>query len=724
MKLPEMFSTTYNKFANLAKKGRQAIVGAKLTPAQQAKLHEAKGQLIKLKPVGQNELAEMYQQGLPLKNLKFTGSKLANLDVIPGRGFPVIEDSDFSNVHFVKEANFVNERRSRFIFKNCNLCGSDLSGLSFGTVEQIDNCDLRGAKLFAVNFGRSNLNKAKLAGTDLRLAYLIDANMSLSNVKGALMCGMGPIEKLNDSNLYKGAYEIEPRYENAMKRLSSAGAIENKNLQGIDLSGRNLENFYVPPGTDFSNADFSNMTISNCVFKDVNFSRVNFSGTKFENVILDKSDFRGADFSNAKFLGKVYIYAANLDAVNWSHLTREDWAALSIGQSSFIGADLRGAEITQTGTLWHHGGLHKPRDYEAQKYIGDDRTYHFITNFKRANMQGAKFIFSKDKPVDLSFSDFSGADLSDSVWENVNFYRNNFFIATNFKNASFNNVTEPPGGIIDRESTNIHSFIILSNFDGAKFEDCSFKTTEIFALQGLNDESNQAFANAIRLDADNEFFLDAINFSGLDLRQLDFAGLGSVYFLNCNFDGADLRGVNLGSNTGESSQSMRFLNSTFKLADLRGTNILNTIDSETETEYVDGVQEDGKRAMTYLKGARFDKATQALIDSDDYDRERFDLASTRFKAALLGLDLSNRDMSSMNFSKLDMRGVNLEESNLSSAQLKDATLNGANLKNTNWDKANIDGAQIYNAKSVHPMLKAKLEGGETAELDFERRKGY
>lgn len=637
----------------------------------------------------------------------------SNLNNMTFWGF--MDDSYISNSTAIA-ANFWNSR-----FDDTYLLENDMRSANFNCANlskaRLFKNNFREASFIGTDFGSVDLESSDFAAADMRLARFNPARIDPAKMNGVLLCGMALPESVDyvDNLSSKDLDKLSKDYEGFLKKFTTkssilksmlnVGAVEKKDFANSDLSHLDFRRIYVPAGTSFAGVNFRNTGFTNSVFAYVDFKHANFKEVTLDQTIFDRSDFRAVSFKDVCFGTEVSMQGANLDGADLSNIDIVDWGTFNISGASLVAANLEnaffGADLTLTDTHRIDPDFDPINDYPAYKH-------HPVTDLRRANLRGVKFVFPEEYPLRLDNFDFSGADLTGSSFENVFIGYGNHFIGTDFSNASFKNVkvANTREGFENVFPYNSRSFMMLANFAWANFENVDF--SRVFNC--FLDVTAVACGEA-QIDPDdyihiyeNPYFTN-FDFSGLDLRALDFSPYDVVVFEDCNFDGANLEGVDL-SNVCFDDCSMKF-------ADLRGTNVFDTL------------HETGNySSMIYMRGARLDEKDQEIFKSKNYNSSQFRFADNKTKFKMIGSDLSHRDLSRMNLSEQDMRGVNLEKSSLQETDLNGAMLAGANLTRANFDKAKLDGVKIYNAVGVHPMLKAKLEGGETAEIDRDRRMGY
>lgn len=767
---------------------RSRLVRNSLARADKAELHSGQVKLIKPELVSQSKLNEIIAaqpeaDEILIENIKLTSPNLNHLEIANPEATVYFEncnfvgvdmseapfkrivfnncnlskvklpnttifdfnctDSNLNGINFhgsfmssdlsgstLRKAHLRKTKFTNVDLSNCDFRDAQLSGVAFIHVD-VDGADMRGAKLLAARLKDQDFSNVQLDNADMRLIALDRVALDPAKMKGTLICGMSHGKGLViDAVDYDSIEDLARRYQRFKESLTSEnsrlksyfnyGAIENKDFHGEDLSDLWISELYLPKGTSFVGAKLRNLGIYETIIYAGDFRYADLSGAMLRNAILDRSDLREAKLDRIRFERQVSLQGVNLDGMDLSRFSVDDWDRLNIAGASFVAANLENAVFKFANNLMIPNRI-RP-DY-CEKVDFPSRQQYPDTNFRRANLKGSKFIFPEDKPLKMAMFDFSGADMSNSTMENIEVSAGNFFIATNFTNANLRNFVhiEPMELHVGEEHfPSSGSLFMLADFTNATFQNADFSHIPAMHIQGLSEPEIQG-----RFTAENILLRDPylavfprLNFSGLDLRALDLSTYQIVLMYRCNFEGANLQGVNL--------SNACLNNCSLKLADLRGTNMLESLPNFV------GFPEEAN-SYFYVRGARMDEADYDRVKptiwgDSGLDNVNYDIDTVR--ATLVGLDLSNRDMNFMCALRgKDMRDVNLSKSNLSildfgEAMLDRANLNGADLSKVYLEKAHVDGVTIYKAKNVHPIIKSQLEGGETAQLERDRRMGY
>ncbi len=234
--------------------------------------------------------------------------------------------------------------------------GANLSGANLRLAVLIDT-NLSGADLTAADLTSANLNSANLSGTDLTAADLTSADLNGANLKSVNLTG-ATLDKLDLRRA---------KFDNIkLKGASFRGAI----LNGLDLSGLNLS------GAVFGDRDDRHKTAS-------------LEGTEFLGANLCRAEFMNADLSKAEF-GGTNLSGADLSKANLSGL---ELAGINLKAAKLNGAKLKSAILTGA-------------DLSSAYLEGSD--------LSKAKLQNAKLMKARLKDAIIFKTDLSGANLTEA----------------------------------------------------------------------------------------------------------------------------------------------------------------------------------------------------------------------------------------------------------------------------------------------------------------------
>ncbi|HAB7388650.1 TPA_asm: hypothetical protein GYQ01_06980 [Listeria monocytogenes] len=116
--------------------------------------------------------------------------------------------------------------------------------------------------------------------------------------------------------------ELDIILENHGKWLLNEGGeranLSNIDLNGIDLSGSNLERAYLK-NTNLTGANLSNVNMQSTYLRGVNFEEACLTGADLSNATLHCTNLRGANLIGANLIG-ANLSNADLNWINWQSI--------------------------------------------------------------------------------------------------------------------------------------------------------------------------------------------------------------------------------------------------------------------------------------------------------------------------------------------------------------------------------------------------------------------
>ncbi len=386
----------------------------------------------------------------------------------------------------------------------------------------------------------------------------------------------------------------------------------NANMTGVYLKNSQLTNSNFE-NTQMYNVKLHHSDLSNSKFDGVMAELGRFSHTNFYNTTINDSDFQKANFHDAKFKGAV-IKNSNFANAN------------------FIGADLSELKSIDDESIF--AGAIYDRDTKFSSDF-DPVSRGMIKIEKGLNLKllpdkiqpylsGISLKPNEEEfPYDLSGTSFSGADMQEAKFEDINFSRSNFegaigkssiFIGCNLSRCTFNEYSDFSGGYFN------NSVFFNTKFNGANLAKSNFMSADLSMtdLAELPDnkvagciydlgtsfppgydpqEHGLIFAGQNANLSDRKFFHmegfrslsnnEPYDFTGAKLNRADFsqAGLENAIFKeanmkeaclkevimeNADFSGASLYAANL---TGGDFYNAKFNNADLRWANLKDANI-------------------------------------------------------------------------------------------------------------------------------------------------------
>ena len=276
---------------------------------------------------------------------------------------------DFTNA----DLSYTNLRNADLTYadlSNSNLTGADLRGINLHGTNLV-GVDLSGTDLTGANLSFQNLSSMDASSIILDNTILYNTNLSGTNLSGKNLSGLN----IKLSNLAFTDFEFS------------------------DLSFAHLTNSKIYT-TNFSHTNLENAHINDAYITNTDFSNSNISGVNFHHSYILSSDFRdtkldNVDFSNARLAG------SNFDSQDFQYvdLTNADFSPKKFGKydggvTEFSGAFLNNADLSNKDLS---SVIFSRENLDLQGFVGPD--FYQIQNFK-------------DRSVDLSHANLSGANLS------------------------------------------------------------------------------------------------------------------------------------------------------------------------------------------------------------------------------------------------------------------------------------------------------------------------
>lgn len=260
-------------------------------------------------------------------------------------------------------------------FSGKNLSGTDLSGRNF------TNCDFSGTNLSYCNFTNANFTNANLYKTNLSYSILSDVTLT-----GATFY------QPNFTGIYLSSSTADFVLPNGFKFVNNYFIGPGLNLEGIDLSGMNLNN------VNFQGSSLRNSILTN----------TKIWGTNFNNCILD-------NVTSGRVIGTPILPSSNkYKIINgfivgpYLNLANANLSKQNLNDMNLIGTNMTGADLS--GSTFDNVSS------------GDIKGIpNLSTNAKLIN----GYLIASGSLVshsDLSGGDLSGVDLNETLLTNTNFY--------------------------------------------------------------------------------------------------------------------------------------------------------------------------------------------------------------------------------------------------------------------------------------------------------------
>jgi len=433
-----------------------------------------------------------------------------------------------------------------------NLSNSDLLGVDLSD-KDLTNTVLIGTKLTHVDLSNVDLSNKDLTDTVLRGAVLSNADLTNVNLVGK------DLTRTNLSNVDLSNKDLTDTVlggailSNAdLTNVTLAGKdLTRTNLSNVDLSNKDLTDT-VLRGAVLSNADLTNVNLTGKDLNDINLSNVDLTRTNLQDVKLYYANFSGANLSNRNFSGMdlsffdlshailnnvilrdTTFFRANLA---YTDLSGKDLSHSNFSRSNVDGANFEG--VTMTGTALIDVDFTKIKD---KSLVGANLTLAAITysNFEGVDLSNTDFTRANLSNSTFMGQDFTDAILFGTVFERAQLSNSNFEgVDLSHKGKIFRSYFEDKAYLAELSTSDV--LIELDPFFRNKIpidffvEGNDFVVVFVYHVSFFDANlQNTNFANAN---------LQAINFGNANLREAIFV---QADLTNSNLGGADLTGADL-----------------------------------------------------------------------------------------------------------------------------------------------------------------------------------
>lgn len=439
-----------------------------------------------------------------------------------------------------------------------------------------------------------------------------------------------------------------------LRNVDFSGGCPNQPVRApsVDLRGSSFHGCTFLPGSVFKNALFSGADLSNTTWQQVNAAGAQFAA---------QGGYGIANLNAAAFTQQTNISNADLAGINFGTVKFDSGVNLSgisvanavLGWSSLRGVTMQRVDFTKASQAGLGVGS---VDFTNSDLTGSDfHGLNVTTNSKYA--PAGSF-----QQANLSGADLSGTTISDQ-------FNTNRWMQTNLSNAKFKNTDLSNNGFV------------MTNFSGADL----------------------SVANGVKLGRD---YAPYSNFQGASLAGQDLSN-NSNYFIESNWQGANLTGVNLsGLNLALSNFS-----STTLPKSLSGVNFINANLSRSNIAGADlsGAMLGGA-SMQYVTANNVD-FTKLVGDSGKAPLDHVDLTGANLTGANLkgmnlqsGTTLTGAIMHNIDLSGMDLRGMNLQGADFSYGTLTGTVFDSANLTKANLTSTHANSAHFDNATLIDAIM--------------------
>jgi uncharacterized protein YjbI with pentapeptide repeats len=183
--------------------------------------------------------------------------------------------------------------------RNAYLSEADLREANFR------QADLRFAVLDRAKLARAALSEANLGKANLDRADVRDANLSFAVLSEATLLDA----TLDGSNLYKSDLHLASLQRASLKKAD----LREANLEGANLMMANLEEAYLV-STNLNAARLKNADLSKAILTDASLRKSDLSGAIFQGSVVRGADLAGANLQDADLRGAEGLTAVQVCA--------------------------------------------------------------------------------------------------------------------------------------------------------------------------------------------------------------------------------------------------------------------------------------------------------------------------------------------------------------------------------------------------------------------------
>lgn len=683
--------------------------------------------------------------GVNLKSANLPGVDMSNNDLSKAQ----LQNANLDGAN-LKDAYLEGADLTGASLRKADLTGADLRGTN------LQNVNLSNAILNGANITNANLDGANLSNADLRNANLLNTSLKDARVENAIYnfntqpFSWYPSEEKNYLICDREKDEKDIKDECKYLQLNQADLQEvdlsNTYLQKANLGHANLRN------TKLINADLRDADLTYADIRGADFTGAVLKGVKINHAIYDDhTKLDKSIFSNSTKFYKISLFnrlkrdlqPPQKDLKNAelkdADLRKADLRGVDLTGANLEGADLRGANLE--GAILDKTEL-KGVLYDIETKLDDN---------DRQKLMTAKAYYIENKGIDNSGDlvgiDLSNRDLEETALREVNLTRAKLekvnLISANLQGANLSSATLLKADLSRSNlSQSYLNFAILesANLSGANLQkayliEANLKNARLKSY--LDAKTNLQDAVLIKAILESADLKDAVLINAnLMMANLKKANLKQADLRQANLEHADLRAAEL---TEADLSGANLAN-----ADLRGANLIKVkvdsrtnftgalINEETKLDFdrpngnfnqVAKIYEEFLKVVYFITRHRqsssiFKNPSNLKIEtlsqfptSNEYKKGLIDLPknikdcqannSTR-KSNLIGIDLSDRDLTNVNLSCVDL--TKISQKRLKNTILEKANLIGVDLTGVSLEGAKLDKA-IYDQRTINPVDK-------------------
>ena len=675
--------------------------------------------------------------GVNLKSANLPGVDMANNDLSKSQ----LQNANLDGAN-LKDADLEGADLTGASLRKADLTGADLRGTN------LQNVNLSNAILNGANITNANLDGANLSNADLRNASLLNTSSTDARVEGMIYNFNTPTFDWFKSKKDEGTHLICDR-EKDIKDECKSLELNQADLQEVDLSNTYLQK------ANLGHANLRNTKLINADLRDANLTYADIRGADFtgaalkdvkinhaiydDHTKLDKSIF----FNSAKFYKISRFNPLKRDLqppqndfkdadLTGADLRKADLRGVDLTDANLEGADLRGANLE--GAILDNAKL--------KGVLFDKETK--LDDYDRQKLMAAKAYYienkNPDNPGDLVGIDLSNRDLEKTALQGVNLTEAKLekvnLIGTDLQKADLSSATLLRA---DLSRSNLsQSFLNFADLEGANLSGANLQKAYLIGANlknarlksYLDAKTNLEDADLTKAILESADLKDAVLINAnLMMANLKQAKLKQADLRQANLEHADLRAADL--------TEADLSGANLENADLRGANLIKVkVDSRTnftgalineETkldfdrpngnfEQVAKIYEEFLKVVYFITRHRqsssiFKNPSNPKIEnlsqfptSNKYKKGLINLPKNikncQAKINLIGIDLSDRDLTKVNLSCVDL--TKISKKGLKNTILEKANLIGVNLRGVSLEGAKLDKA-IYDQRTIEEV---------------------
>ncbi|TRU19327.1 MAG: pentapeptide repeat-containing protein [Microcystis aeruginosa Ma_MB_S_20031200_S102] len=676
--------------------------------------------------------------GVNLKSANLPGVDMANNDLSKSQ----LQNANLDGAN-LKDADLEGADLTGASLRKADLTGADLRGTN------LQNVNLSNAILNGANITNANLDGANLSNADLRNASLLNTSSKDARFEGMRYNFNTP--NFDWFKLEKGTHLICDREkdEKDLKKECKYLELNKADLQEVDLSNTYLQK------ANLGHANLRNTKLINADLRDANLTYADIRGADFTGAALKDVKINHAIYDDHTKLDKsIFFNSAKFYKISrFNPLKRDlqppqkDFKDADLRRADLRKADLRGVDLTDANLedADLRGANLEGAILDNAKLKGvlfDKETK--LDDYDRQKLMAAKAYYienkNPDNPGDLVGIDLSNRDLEKTTLREVKLIGAKLekvnLISANLGLADLSSATLTKADLSRSDLSG--SYLNFADLEGANLSGANLQKANLIGANlknarlksYLDAKTNLEDAVLIKAILESADLKDAVLINAnLMMANLKEAKLKQADLRQANLEHADLRAADL--------TEADLSGANLENADLRGANLIKVkVDSRTnftgalineETkldfdrpngnfEQVAKIYEEFLKVVYFITRHRqsssiFKNPSNPKIEnlsqfptSNKYKKGLINLPKNikdcQAKINLIGIDLSDRDLTKVNLSCVDL--TKISKKGLKNTILEKANLIGVNLRGVSLEGAKLDKA-IYDQRTIEEV---------------------